>query len=319
MLMNASMLKTYVSASTSYENFFSRISELVKNEVELKKRKIKPSVAQRHYLYWLLGLTQKGIQNILREDETLSSYLEVFDRNLDEMGKEMERSYGRLAMSIKLPGEKSCRMEWPSFLRCMLAIGSQTLAIRGSEKSVYGKLFEKFVLGSVLTLLGASYINKDDTSRNDMVFWLSEREEKRESDATLLLRPGSGIRFDIGFIGKGNTEVSLDKVSRFERFMERGGITSSTITIILIDRIGNKSRIKEMAKSINGHIIQMSGTYWVYELAQTIKQEFDFYDHPILHSSPEKSLDFLKSHISEIDLNQFLHSVEFSEEEEDID
>ena len=33
----------------------------------------------------------------------------------------------------------------------------------------------------------------------------------------------------IGFIGVGNTEISLDKVSRFEREMERNGETELTV------------------------------------------------------------------------------------------
>lgn len=196
-------------------------------------------------------------------------------------------------------------LQWPDLLRCMLALGAQTLTIRGSEKSMYGKLFEKFVLGSTLTILGFDYINRE-TPRHTNVFWLSERLDKRESDATALLKAGSGIRFDIGFIGRGNTEVSLDKVSRFEREMERNGFKSNTITIILIDTIGEKSRIEDMAKNIDGHIIQMSGTYWVHKLAETIKAAFPFYNNPLLHISKEQSLQYLKDRMSDIDLSKFL-------------
>ena len=188
----------------------------------------------------------------------------------------------------------------------MLAIGAQTLTIRGSEKSMYGKFFEKLVLGSVLSILGFHHISKNNTSNNKMVFWLSERQDKRESDATALLKAGFGIRFDIGFIGRGNPEISLDKVSRFEREMERGGISHNTITIILVDTIGDNSRITDMAQNIGGHIIQMSGTYWVYELAKTIHDSFPFYSSPILSTSQEKSIDYLKKNMKKVKLEDFI-------------
>src|SRR3990172_192510 len=100
-------------------------------------------------------------------------------------------------------------------------IGAQTLAIRGSEKSAYGKLFEKLVLGSLLHILGFKHI-APPPQEYEKVFWLSSRNEKRESDATLLYELGQGVRFDIGFIGRGNPEISLDKVTRFEREISLG-------------------------------------------------------------------------------------------------
>ena len=35
--------------------------------------------------------------------------------------------------------------------------------------------------------------------------------------ASALIKAGHGVRFDIGFIGRRNPEISLDEVSRFER------------------------------------------------------------------------------------------------------
>ena len=136
------------------------------------------------------------------------------------------------------------------------AIGAQTLTIRGSEKSMYGKFFEKLVLGSLLTLLGFS-LRDNNIEKTENIFWLSDRQDKRESDATVIYKPGIGARFDIGFIGPGNPEISLDKVSRFEREIEIGSQKHYMSTIILIDRIGAKSRIVDMAKKIDGNIIQI--------------------------------------------------------------
>lgn len=222
-----------------------------------------------------------------------------------EISNDITKLYGPLKLQATNKGINYL-LQWPDLLRCMLALGAQTLTIRGSEKSMYGKLFEKFVLGSVLTILGFSYISPEDP-RNTKVFWLSDKKlNKRECDATALLKAGFGIRFDIGFIGKGNTEISLDKVSRFEREIERNGTKTNTVTIILIDKIGEGSKAGWNARNIGGYIIQMSGTYWVHELAETIKQAFPFYKNPLLQMTKEQSLEYLKGMMPKIDLSQFL-------------
>ena len=120
---------------------------------------------------------------------------------------------------------------WSLLLRMFVAVGAQTLSIRGSEKFMYGKLFEKFILGSLLTILDFNHTVAGTSGV--MIFWLSDAADKRESDATALLRPGTGVRFDIGFIGKGNPEISLDKVSRFGAVMETGEVKHEMSTIIL--------------------------------------------------------------------------------------
>ena len=200
--------------------------------------------------------------------------------------------------------EQGYFLKWNNLLRCLLAVGAATLTIRGSEKSLYGKTFEKFVLGSVLTILGFNHIDKSDVSKSDKVFWLSERLDKRESDATLLIKAGVGVRFDIGFIGKGNTEVSLDKVSRFERFMEFGRNTYATTTIILVDNIGAHSRITTMAQEIDGYILQMRETYWVYRLANILKEKFG-YQSEILNFTKEQSLSYIDEKMHSVNLNAF--------------
>ena len=251
LLMNASLFVTYLRALNSYENFTKNLSEIVTTEI-----KVRLSPDKKSYLLWFLGLTGKSVQNVIRENTQLESYITTLDNNLSEIDADVESIYGDLELTVKNEGIQHL-LKWPDLLRCMLALGAQTLTIRGSEKSMYGKLFEKFVLGSTLSILGFKYISKDNV-RNTNVFWLSERLDKRESDATVLLKPGAGIRFDIGFIGRGNTEVSLDKVSRYERVMERHNYRNSTITIILIDTIGERSRTETMAREIGGFIIQMS-------------------------------------------------------------
>ena len=196
-------------------------------------------------------------------------------------------------------------INWPTILQLFTAIGAQTLAIRGSEKSMYGKLFEKLILGSLLTILGFELIDPKKSTKSNRVFWLSQRETSRESDATLLFKPGTGVRFDIGFIGPGNTEISLDKVSRFEREMDFGRKLHFMSTIVLVDRIGEGSRITELAKRIDGNIVQMSMNYWVKEICQILKTKIGF-DHKIMELSNEKSLIFVNKEMEKINLNQFI-------------
>lgn len=303
LMMNASLFITYLKASASCDNLASRLSEIVQKETHSKL-----SADKKRYLLWFLGLTGKGIQNVIRVKSEFERYVTDLDRNLSQITTDIDRNYGPLTIEATNAGA-TYLLQWPDLLRCLLALGAQTLTIRGSEKSMYGKLFEKFVLGSALTILGFDYINRNDP-RNTNVFWLSERLDKRESDATALLKPGAGIRFDIGFIGSGNTEVSLDKVSRFEREMERDGYKSKTATIILIDKIGSGSRIGTQAQAIGGHIIQMSGTYWVHELAETIKTVFPFYKNPLLEMTKQESLVYLKERMASIDLSEFLDTPE---------
>lgn len=307
LLTNASTFITYLKAFSSFENLSEKLTSIIAQEL-----KTRLTADQKTYLLWFVGMTGKGIQNVIREHEYFNNYLTYLDKNLSGISENIQKQFGEMEFKVSNEGIDYL-LKWPDLLRCMLAIGSQTLTIRGSAKSTYGKLYEKFILGSVLTLLGFKYINKKDT-QNHGVFWLSERRTKRESDATALLKPGAGIRFDIGFIGSGNTEISLDKVSRFEKIMERNGVKHNITTIIIVDKIGSRSRIVEMAKDIDGHIIQMSGTYWVHDLASTIKKAFPFYKNPLLRMKKEKSLDYLKEEFKKIDISVFLSSPQLTKD-----
>lgn len=234
------------------------------------------SPEKKMFLQWLVGLTGKSIQNVLRnEDDEYEKYFEMIEDSLKKSIESCQIDFGKLTGTIQL-NEVECALNWQFILYLFTAIGAQTLSIRGAEKSLYGKMFEKLILGSLLTLLGFQLIKPEDSTRNSKVFWLSSRGDKRESDATLLYKPGVGIRFDIGFIGPGNTEISLDKVSRFEREMEHGRRIHYMSTIIIVDRIGKKSRIVDMAKAIDGEIVQMSMAYWVKDVCRILKERINY-------------------------------------------
>lgn len=309
LLMNASLIMTYLKALKSIDNFQENISHIVNSE--LKTKRLNANV--KSYLYWFLGITGKSLQNVVRDNEGFERYLNSLDSNLQEISTIVTDTYGDLDITLSNNGV-TYLMKWPSLLRCMLGMGAQTLTIRGSEKSMYGKFFEKLVLGSVLSLIGASIIDKNDTTKKNMVYWLSQTDdEKRECDATLLVRAGFGVRFDIGFIGQGNTEIPADKLSRYERVAERGDRRLYATTIVLIDKIGEDSNVMNIARRSGGHVIQMSGSYWVYELAKTLKEEFEFYDHPLLTMTQEDSIKYIKDNVCKIDLTQFVKGLENEE------
>ncbi len=302
-LSNAALLVAYLRASKEIENFSEKFPSIVK--YELQNSKLPP--AQRIFLQWFIGLTGKSIQNVLRSDKTqLEIYLKELEQAISDAVKTSVSEFGDLQVEVML-GEQSHNLNWQSILQIFVGIGTQTLAIRGSEKSMYGKFFEKLILGSMLYLLGFELVDPNTSTKSKKVFWLSQRESRRESDATLLYKPGVGVRFDIGFIGPGNTEISLDKVSRFEREMEFGKKHHFMSTIIIVDRIGEGSRIVELAKKIDGSIVQMSMNYWIKEVATILQEKVDF-KHELLKLTNEDSIVYIQKHMKSLELERLVNN-----------
>lgn len=299
-LSNASLLVTFLHAHAQIDNFIETMPSLVKQELLTN---ISPE--KKMFLQWFVGLTGKSIQNVLRNsDEEFDKYMKTVEDALRQSIESCRVDFGRLQGILQLD-DVECAVDWPFILYLFTAIGAQTLSIRGSEKSMYGKMFEKLLLGSLLTILGFKLIDPTDSSRMKKVFWLSSRGDKRESDATLLYKPGVGVRFDIGFIGPGNTEISLDKVSRFEREMEHGRQNHYMSTIIIVDRIGEKSRIVDMANAIDGNVVQMSMAYWVKDVCKILKERIHF-KHRVLNISNEKFREYISKQMKIMNLSQFL-------------
>ncbi len=319
LLMNSGLFVTFLKALSSYDNFSAKMTSIISEEIarskSTKNRLEKLSKEEHQFLLWFLGLTLKSVDNVTRGDTGLLEYLSVLNSNLENIADAVTETFGELELKVKLLDE-SYVLKWPALLRCMLAMGAQTLTIRGSEKSIYGKLFEKFVLGSAIILMGGEYVNKDDTSKDRMVFWLSsENNDRRECDATFLLRPGIGICFDIGFIGKGNPEVAMDKLTRYDNQLQRGRRRNYMSTIVLIDSIGGASRARYIAEETGNFLIQMSGTYWIKELSEVIKSIDGTFDSPLLRMSNEESLKYIREEVSKIDLSKFLSAADFGESE----
>jgi hypothetical protein len=245
-------------------------------------------------------------QNVLRDDpQALSKYRDRYINACQEAIADCEREQGVLSGSLELDSGLKAEVNWLFLTYLLNTIGAQTLAIRGSEKSAYGKLFEKLVLGSLLHILGFKHKRPEAAKQLHRIFWLSSQGERRESDATLLYQAGKGVRFDIGLIGRGNPEISLDKVSRFERELSLGRSTWYMATIIIVDRIGRKSRIEELAKGIGGTIVQMSMGYWPQQVALELERALG-YKHELAHMEHEKIGEYLRSGLDQVPLEDFV-------------
>jgi hypothetical protein len=299
-IINGALLTLFVKGCSSIDEFIDKLPDLVGDELKAKNSKI-----DRDILLWMMGLTGKGVQNILRsKSEVLQNYVKKFRATFKKLSEECRESYGELQGTIKLD-KSTANINWDFVIPLLNTIGTETLAIRGAEKSMYGKLFERLVLGSCLTILGFKKIDPQKVDNCNKVFWLSSRGDKRESDATALYEAGKGVRFDIGFIGPGNTEISLDKVSRFEREMEHGRQNHFMATFIIVDRIGDRSRIVELAKKIDGTIIQMSMAYWPKVLAERLKKLFGM-RHPLQDLEDKKIESFIRNSVNKMRIEEFV-------------
>jgi len=299
--LNLETLNLFMRGNVASSDFISELPNLASNILSRKGLK----KTERWLAQWMLGLTDKAFQNVLRDNpDAIIEYRDQYIAACNEIIIAHQAKYGALNGEIVLDTNLKAQINWLWVTYLLNAIGAQTLAIRGSEKSSYGKLFEKLVLGSLLHILGFKHI-APPPEEFEKVFWLSSQGEKRESDATLLYQPGQGVRFDIGFIGRGNPEISLDKVSRFEREISLGRSKYYMATIILVDRIGANSRIEQMAQEVQGTIIQMSAGYWPQRVATLLHESLGF-KHKLVNMEHSKIEAYLADKIQTVPLEDFI-------------
>lgn len=261
---------------------------------------------------WILGITGKSFQNVLRGDhKTLESYVSQFESAINDSTLRIIEQYGPISSSLgflKDPRGTTVELGWKDLTRWMTAIGSLTLTIRGSDKSVYGKLYERLVLGSILTILGFRQVNPRSNQTSKMVFWLADSRDNRESDATAIVREGKVAHFDIGFIGPGNPEISKDKLSRYARDVELAGRRHSAQTYIIIDKISNTGKTRQAAARIGAEILQMSMQHWTRDLAQRLKKGLDLRS-PLTNLSDSEIAEFLEEKLEPIRIQDFLTGI----------
>lgn len=130
-----------------------------------------------------------------------------------------------------------------------------------------------------------------------------------------MVSPGQAIRFDLGFIGRGNPEITKDKVSRYERELEIGKQKYHSATCIIVDRIGDDSGLIEQAGRIQARVIQMSMSYWPLELAQWLAQKFG-YKSDVLNCSPSNLQPLFKNKLEAVSFENFVRGLTVSAVEE---
>lgn len=301
--LNAALVVMYLRGVRRIPGFAETLPAMARREF----LSTKAGSADRMVLLWSLGLTTKQVQNVLRSDsKAWDDYVERFATGVKVSAAAAEEAYGTLAADVSLGADKDTKLGWLPALYMLAAIGSQTLGIRGSEKAIYGKLFEKLILAAVLHVLGFTLSAEGTATRR--AFWLSSRERKRESDATAVVEKGVVIRFDIGFIGPGNTEISLDKVSRFEREIEIAGRRHFAHTFVIVDRIGKGSRIVGLAEAIEGKIIQMSASYWPQALGDAIAAAIPRFESPLSGLSERDLKKVIAQRLKTAPFHQFFSS-----------
>lgn len=220
---------------------------------------------------WLLGLTNKGLANIVRTEKNIVDYQYAFSDSINDAVDELESAYGELSGIIEVNGNKM-DLNWNILSLMFLTIGAQTLSIRGSSKSMNGKMFEKLILGSLLSIIGFNFLHEppDNIDRDEKIFWLSHMDEnEREIDATAVYN-GKAVSIDIGFIGQGNPEITLDKVTRFGAYKRIGGLPHDMSTVIIVDTVAENSDLFNKAERVSAHVLQMKNKNWTIEFSKVI-------------------------------------------------
>ena len=219
---------------------------------------------------------------------------------------DLKEKFGELSGSICLNGA-NIELNWNVFSLLCIALGSQTLSIRGSAKSMNGKLFEKLILGSLLTIMGFTYCTMPPVhmEKTDRLFWLSNMDEnERETDATMVYN-GKAVSIDIGFIGKGNPEISLDKVTRFNRYKQIAGMGHEMKTIIIVDTVAANSDLFNKAERVDGIVLQMSQKDWIISFSKEICRIFSIH-HPLSSLETNELDSYLRREMERININSFL-------------
>jgi hypothetical protein len=315
--LSGAMITLFARGCFEIDNFTERLSGLAVEQLRNARRNDKVAIWPAQ---WLIGLTGKSVQNVLRsKTDVIEDYIKDFEAAIKEAAQKCREDMGDLRMSLGFAEDSEGRrveLSWEDITKLTTAIGAQTLAIRGSDKSIYGKLFERLILGSFLSILGFERVNPTTNTKDAGVFWLSDSSDLRESDATLLVQRGKIVRFDIGFIGVGNSEISKDKLSRYAREVEMAGGKSSSVTFIIVDRLPKTGKTQKAADNIGAEIVQMSWKYWPKELAQKLGNRVGIKHE--LQDMPDGDISaYLARRLATIPVQDFLTGVSAEELEQE--
>ena len=99
----------------------------------------------------------------------------------------------------------------------------------------------------------------------------------------------------------------MDKVTRFEREIELGRQRWYLATFVIVDRIGERSRMEQLARRVGGTIIQMSMSYWPQLLAQELESQVG-YHHELTTMPASQVEDYLREKLAAAPIEGFLET-----------
>jgi len=302
-MVNLAIVEMFIRGYSLSPDFVTMLPNMAVESLQ-RSRSEKP---ERWLAQWVLGLTDKSVQNVLRDDvRALVEYRDVYIRTCQKAVEDTASERGSLAGQLQLSPEIRAEVNWLFALYLTNTVGASTLTLRGSDKSTIGKLFERLVLGSLLSILGFKFGGLDRAEELSGVFILSSRDKnERESDATLFYDLGQAVRFDIGFIGRGNPEIIKDKLSRFEREKRFEGRKWYVDTFVLADRIPERGDIQAQAARVPATLIQMSMGYWPQEAARQLSTSLG-YDHVLVHMPQSEVGQYIRDELDKVPLEQFI-------------
>jgi hypothetical protein len=309
-IATGAMIYLFAKGWAEVDDFTERLSSLALEQMDNTSQSKKDTFWPAQ---WLIGLTGKSIQNVLRSNSELrQSYIQDFEKAVDEAARRCQEDFGDISMSLGYVVNGELRqnikpLDWKDLTRLSTAIGATTLTIRGSEKSTYGKLFEHLIMGSVLTILGFEHVENAQSNKLERVFWLSDSSDLRECDATIRLRPGKLARFDIGFIGKGNPEIMKDKLTRYANEIQQNGSVNFSQTFIIVDKMPDTAKTTHSALKTGSEIIQMSMQFWALDLARRLKTRLG-YSAEILTIPEERLNDYIEQKLQSVPILNFLNA-----------
>lgn len=310
-IATGAMISLFAKGWAEIDDFTDKLSALALEQMDNTSQSKKDTFWPAQ---WLIGLTGKSIQNVLRSNPELrQSYIQDFENAVEEASQRCREDFGDISMNLGyvIDGELKQNprpLDWKDLTHLSTAIGATTLTIRGSEKSTYGKLFERLIMGSVLTILGFQHVESAQSNKLEKVFWLSDSSDVRECDATIRLRPGKLARFDIGFIGKGNPEIMKDKLTRYANEIQQNGIANFSQTFIIVDKMPDTTKTADAALKSGAEIIQMSMQFWALELAKGLKKRLG-YKAEILSISEDEMSNYLEQKLKPVPILNFLNTI----------
>lgn len=241
-------------------------AELVNDLIHTRSR----TPEQKNLLFWLIGLTAKTSVNL----GVATTDIPIVMTDLLAHIQTLFNQIGR---------QDQINDTW-----LLLMAGSATLNIRGSEKSKIGKVLEKVLIRTILSILGL------EENKN---FWVNidrDLEVDREADAEIATNRGR-IRVEVGLTSSGNQEVTEDKISR----VGRNGI-------ILFDKVGQRTRIYQTADRHSVKLVQIRNNQPLVEIyrhiAPLVGAEVHLIEPPTLENAIWERITALSDNVFRIEI-----------------